>query len=184
MGKAECISYDDNHVPYIDLGSARIRMEKEQAPDWALQKAQDELRELPGIKEQAIKELRELIQNEKHLTLPLDDEYMMMFLRPCHYYPESALKRLKNFYNMKSKYGIACENIVPSKLKNVFESEILNLLPNRDQHGRRILVLEAGSKKVEAIEGAACGSVSRHTAHRAGLHGGAIFTNLWCRCHN
>ncbi|TDG48575.1 hypothetical protein AWZ03_004904 [Drosophila navojoa] len=146
MGKAECISYDDNHVPYIDLGSARIRMEKEQAPDWALQKAQDELRELPGIKEQAIKELRELIQNEKHLTLPLDDEYMMMFLRPCHYYPESALKRLKNFYNMKSKYGIACENIVPSKLKNVFESEILNLLPNRDQHGRRILVLEAGKK--------------------------------------
>lgn len=64
MVKAECISYDDNHVPYIDLGSARIRMEKEQAPDWALQKAQDELRELPGIKEQAIKELRELIQSD------------------------------------------------------------------------------------------------------------------------
>ncbi|XP_002052557.2 alpha-tocopherol transfer protein-like [Drosophila novamexicana] len=146
MGKAECISYDDNQLPYIDLGSAQIRMEKEQAPDWALKKAQDELRELPGIKEQAIKELRELIQNEKYLHLPLDDEYMMMFLRPCHYYPESALKRLKNFYNMKLKYGIACENIVPAKLRNVFEGEILNLLPNRDQHGRRLLVLEAGKK--------------------------------------
>lgn len=64
MGKAECISYDDNQLPYIDLGSAQIRMEKEQAPDWALKKAQDELRELPGIKEQAIKELRELIQSD------------------------------------------------------------------------------------------------------------------------
>lgn len=94
MGKAECISYDDNQLPYIDLGSAKIRMDKEQAPEWALKKAQDELRELPGIKEQAIKELRELIQAEKYLNLPLDDEYMMMFLRPCHYYPESALKRV------------------------------------------------------------------------------------------
>lgn len=94
MGKAECISYDDNQLPYIDLGTAKIRMDKEQAPEWALKKAQDELRELPGIKEEAIKELRELIQAEKYLNLPLDDEYMMMFLRPCHYYPESALKRV------------------------------------------------------------------------------------------
>lgn len=94
MGKAECISYDDNQLPYIDLGSAKIRMDKEQAPEWALKKAQDELRELPGIKEEAIKELRELIQAEKYLNLPLDDEYMMMFLRPCHYYPESALQRV------------------------------------------------------------------------------------------
>lgn len=168
MGKAECISYDDNQLPYIDLGSAKIRMDKEQAPEWALKKAQDELRELPGIKEAAIKELRELIQAEKYLNLPLDDEYMMMFLRPCHYYPESALQRvsceelslyllllylfllfrlqLKNFYNMKMKYGQACENIVPTKLRNVFEADVLNLLPTRDQHGRRLLVLEAGSK--------------------------------------
>lgn len=96
---------------------------------------------------------------------------MMMFLRPTHYYPESALKRvsnllkhasfkyiyffiyfllhyvqLKNFYHMKLKYGAACENIIPSKLRNVFEANILNLLPQRDQHGRRLLVLEAGSK--------------------------------------
>lgn len=47
---------------------------------------------------------------------------------------------------MKLKYGAACENIIPSKLRNVFEANILNLLPQRDQHGRRLLVLEAGSK--------------------------------------
>lgn len=64
MGKAECISYDDQKLPYIDLGSARIRMEKEQAPEWALKKAQDELRELPEIKDKAIKELRELLQSK------------------------------------------------------------------------------------------------------------------------
>ncbi|XP_044316099.1 retinaldehyde-binding protein 1 isoform X2 [Drosophila rhopaloa] len=183
MGKAECISYDEQQLPYIDLGSAQIRMEKDAAPVWALKKAQDELREVDGVKEQAIKDLRALIQNEKYLNLPLDDEYMMMFLRPTHYYPESALKRLKNFYHMKLKYGIACENIIPSKLRNVFEANILNLLPQRDQHGRRLLVLEAGSKKMEAISSAFGGFVPWHSIDRLGIHGGALFTNLRSSCY-
>jgi len=67
MGKAECISYDEQQLPYIDLGSARIRMEKDPAPEWALKKAQDELREVPGVKEQAIKDLRELIQSKSKI---------------------------------------------------------------------------------------------------------------------
>ncbi|KAI8121802.1 Chromosome transmission fidelity protein 18 like protein [Lucilia cuprina] len=53
---------------------------------------------------------------------------------------------IKCFFNMKSKYGEACCNVLPAKLQNVFEAEVLQLLPNRDQHGRRILVLEAGKK--------------------------------------
>lgn len=140
------ISYDQNGTPYIDLGTARIRMDKEEAPEWALEKARTELRETPENMEKAFNELRTLIQNEKYLDLPTDDEYMKMFLRPCHYYPESAMKRLRNFYHMKLKYGEACENIVPSKLQHVFEDDLITLLPHRDQHGRRVLILEAGKK--------------------------------------
>lgn len=47
---------------------------------------------------------------------------------------------------MLQKYGEACRDIVPSKVQHVFEAELLSLLPNRDQHGRRILILQAGSK--------------------------------------
>lgn len=64
MVKAESIQYDDNQVPYIDLGTATIRMEKEEAPEWALEKARQELRELPEIMEPAIKKLRELIEGK------------------------------------------------------------------------------------------------------------------------
>lgn len=49
---------------------------------------------------------------------------------------------------MKLKYGDACSNVLPGKLQNVFEAELLELLPNRDQHGRRILVLHAGSNNL------------------------------------
>lgn len=47
---------------------------------------------------------------------------------------------------MNLKYANACHDILPEKLQHVFEAEILQLLPNRDQHGRRLLVLEVGSK--------------------------------------
>lgn len=63
MSKADRIQYDENKLPYIDLGTAIIRWEKEEAPEWALAKAREELRELPEIVEPAIKELRELIQS-------------------------------------------------------------------------------------------------------------------------
>lgn len=146
MGKPETLSYDAKNMAYIDLGSAVIRMEQEEPPQWALEIAQRELRETPEVMESSIKQLKELLQAEPYLDLPLEDEYMKMFLRPTHYYPESALKRIKSFFFMKQKYGEACSNVLPAKLQNVFDAEILELLPNRDQHGRRILILEAGKK--------------------------------------
>lgn len=47
---------------------------------------------------------------------------------------------------MKLKYGIACEGVLPSNVRHIFNEDIINLLPVRDQHGRRILALDAGSK--------------------------------------
>lgn len=141
------LKFDDNQVPYIDLGNNYvIGLERGEAADWALEKAKRELRESPEIKNQAIKELKELIAKEKNLHLPTDDEYMTMFLRPCKYYAESTMKRIKCYYNLKHKYGYVCDEIYPHKVRDVFENELMSLLPERDQDGRRILVLEAGKK--------------------------------------
>ncbi|XP_061398182.1 alpha-tocopherol transfer protein-like [Musca vetustissima] len=146
MGNPKSLSYDSNNMAVIDLGSAIIRMEPDDPPQWALEIARKELRETPDVAQEAKKKLKELIEAETELNLPTDDFYLQMFLRPTHYYPESALKRIKHFYNMLQKYGEACRDIVPAKVQHVFEAELLTLLPNRDQHGRRILVLQAGKK--------------------------------------
>lgn len=45
----------------IDLGSAIIRMEPEEPPQWALEIARKELRETPEIAEEAKKKLKEMI---------------------------------------------------------------------------------------------------------------------------
>lgn len=140
------LKYDENNVPYIDLGKYTIRLERDEPTEEAKEKARIELRETPEIVEKACKELRELISKEQYLHLPTDDEYMYMYLRPCKFYAESAFKRLKKFYHLSVKYGSVCEDVVPSKCRHVFEQGIFQLMPLRDQHGRRMLVLEVGKK--------------------------------------
>lgn len=54
--------------------------------------AEKELRETPEIREAAIIKLRQLLQENTDLHYRDDDDFLLIFLRPCHFYPESALK--------------------------------------------------------------------------------------------
>lgn len=54
--------------------------------------AEKELRETPAIREAAIIKLRELLHAATDLHYRDDDDFLLIFLRPCHFYPESALK--------------------------------------------------------------------------------------------
>lgn len=51
-----------------------------------------ELRETPEVRKEAIEELRRLLHNATDLHFRDDDQFLLVFLRPCHFYPESALK--------------------------------------------------------------------------------------------
>lgn len=84
---------------------------------------------------------------ETDFTCPIDnDAWLIRFLRPCKYYPDSALKLIKNYYSFKVKHANVYDGLKPSNEKNIFEHNILTVLPNRDQHGRRILIIELGKK--------------------------------------
>lgn len=58
------IKYGDDKLPYIDIGQGyKIRLEYEECSDEKdLEKARVELRETPEVKQQAIKELKELLR--------------------------------------------------------------------------------------------------------------------------
>lgn len=64
--------------------------------------AEKEIRETPQIKEEAILKLRELLHNATDLYFRDDDDFLITFLRPCHFYPESALRMV--IYNFYYKY--------------------------------------------------------------------------------
>jgi len=59
---------------------------------------------------------------------------------------ECGVLQVKRYYHFKKKHSDLYDGLVPSKNKNVFDHNILTVLPNRDQFGRRILILELGSK--------------------------------------
>lgn len=54
--------------------------------------AKDELRETPELRKKSILELRELLHRNTDLNYRDDDEFLTIILRPCHWYPESAIK--------------------------------------------------------------------------------------------
>uniref|UniRef100_A0A1A9WKQ8 CRAL-TRIO domain-containing protein n=1 Tax=Glossina brevipalpis TaxID=37001 RepID=A0A1A9WKQ8_9MUSC len=120
------LSYDEENFPYIDVGTTRLCMDRQEAPDWALEIARKELRETPDVMKESFEKLNQLLNEEKCLIVPRDE--------------------IKNFFNMKVKYPDACKDLLPSKLKHVFDADVLQLLPVRDQLGRRIVVIDAGKK--------------------------------------
>lgn len=54
--------------------------------------AEIELNETPERVEISINELRRLLHDSPDLNFDDDDRLMKIFLRPCHYFPESAIK--------------------------------------------------------------------------------------------
>lgn len=54
--------------------------------------AADELNETPERVEENVAELRRLLHENTDLYYRDDDEFLKIFLRPCHFYPESAIK--------------------------------------------------------------------------------------------
>lgn len=72
------------------------------------QLAHKELRETKEIREAAIIELRRLLHENTELHFRDDDDFLLIFLRPCHFYPESALKMVSTlfYYLQKLKKSV------------------------------------------------------------------------------
>ncbi|XP_014293363.1 alpha-tocopherol transfer protein-like [Halyomorpha halys] len=115
--------------------------------DFFVEKARVELRETPELRESALLEMRKLIEGLENFNMPWEDDmYLLPFLRPCKFYPQSALKQLLHWCNFIEKNPKLCKNLRPSEEGNVFKNNIFTVLPYRSQHGRRILLIEAGKK--------------------------------------
>ncbi|XP_050670588.1 alpha-tocopherol transfer protein-like isoform X1 [Leptidea sinapis] len=138
---------DVSKLPGVQLGDFLLQFELEEPKESVKEIARRELRETPDIVEPAVQELRRLLEEEKDLHVPLDrDAWLIRFLRPCKFYPESALELIKRYYSFKVKHHKHYEGLTPSKEQNIFNQNILKVLPTRDQLGRRVLVLELGTK--------------------------------------
>ncbi|XP_014253442.1 clavesin-1-like [Cimex lectularius] len=132
----------------VRCGEHILRFEDEADPgEWFLEKSRIELRETPEIREKAMEEFRKKITEMDNIVFPIDDETSVLsFLRACKFYPDSAFDKLIKFFNFRAKNPKYCENLSAVKDVNVFKHSIFTIMPYRDQHGRRILLVEIGKK--------------------------------------
>ncbi|XP_053676778.1 clavesin-1-like [Anopheles nili] len=150
---------DELKAPCVDFGNGiELRFNLEEfTVEAAKEKAAKELRETPDVVEASMNELRELIRQEKRLHVPVDnDAFLRRFLRPKKYYPTSTMEMMKAFYKMKSKDNFILDHLTTESIKRALDDRVVQILPKRDQHGRRILFMEMGAKwncsKVPSLE--------------------------------
>lgn len=138
---------DIDELPTVSLGDHILRLEVDEIRPEVKDIARRELRENPDIVRESIQALKDLLKEETDLHAPYENEaWLVRFLRPTKFYPESALQLIKNYYQFKIKHKNLYDGLVPSREKNVFDHDILTVLLSRDQGGRRILILQLGKK--------------------------------------
>lgn len=52
--------------------------------------------------------------------------------------------KIKNYYEAKQKYPVLFNLSIPSKYKAFLDTGAVFMLPNRDEHGRKIFVFRIG----------------------------------------
>lgn len=65
--------------------------------------ARDQLRETPEIRKEGFEKLRELLKQNPDLNYRDDDEFLEVFLRCCHWYPESAILLVSVYDNYRGE---------------------------------------------------------------------------------
>ncbi|XP_026756903.1 clavesin-1 [Galleria mellonella] len=117
--------------------------------------AERELRETPERMREAIERLRELLKENDDLYFSDDDEILTIFLRPCKWYPESALALMRRLAEFRRDNAALLDDLVPEHEEEAFlRHKMANVMKGRDHKGRRVLIVSVGGtwdpKKVSA----------------------------------
>ncbi|XP_022185639.2 retinaldehyde-binding protein 1 isoform X1 [Nilaparvata lugens] len=142
-------------APQMEQIDRRFRLENEPITADTKLIAERELRETDERANQAINELRTMLREQHKLYFDDSDEMLRVFLRPTKYYPDSAMELMKRVADFKEKHIELLRNLsAESDKKALVENKVVNVLVNRDQKGRRVLVVNIGKnwdvKKVKS----------------------------------
>nr|CAD7456936.1 unnamed protein product [Timema tahoe] len=134
----------DGKVPILKMGDYTLQLELDDLGEECERIAREELRETPEVVADALRKLKELIGDEKDLNVSLEDYFLIRYLRPCKFYPHSALERIKKFYKFRLKNPHLTDGLSPINEKKVFEQDLITVLPKRTQNFHRIITIEIG----------------------------------------
>lgn len=82
---------------------------------------------------------------DKTLHFGMDDEFLIIFLRPCKFYAKSAYELMRRVAEFKEKNSSILKNLMPNDEEELItKHNVVNVIKERDHKGRRILVVQCG----------------------------------------
>ncbi|XP_076242878.1 retinaldehyde-binding protein 1 [Calliopsis andreniformis] len=104
-----------------------------------------ELRETEENVREGILALKKFLEEDKTLYFSTDDDFLLIFLRPCKFYAKSAYELMKRVADFKEKNASLFDNLLPTDEKvALLEGNVVNVLKGRDHKGRRVLIVNSG----------------------------------------
>lgn len=104
-----------------------------------------ELRETPEIVQKGIADLKKLLKDSPDLFYEDSDAILTIYLRPCKYYAESALKLMRQIAEFRKTYHSLLDDLLPESEKDALMNyNVVNILKNRDHLGRKVLICNTG----------------------------------------
>ncbi|XP_065073698.1 alpha-tocopherol transfer protein-like isoform X1 [Ochlerotatus camptorhynchus] len=142
------LKYNEKNYPYIDLGSGyHIYIQEDRCTHGAEleAKARQYINESPESLARGLQELREMIAMEPDLNVPAEsDWYLNIFLRAGLYDTKRAFTILEANCRQKLKKP---EYFAPiAALRHVYEEGVVSMLPERDDDGAVVIVVESGKR--------------------------------------
>lgn len=127
------------------IGDVEAALDLQGIPDDVKEYARTRLGETEEIKTLMAEELRELIyQRGDFEPLRMDNDYLIRFLRARNYKLEATYRLLENYVNFREKNISYYEGVAPIDLAHIGDADVINVLPYREQTGRRVVYLKLG----------------------------------------
>ncbi|XP_029848337.2 alpha-tocopherol transfer protein-like [Ixodes scapularis] len=109
--------------------------------------ARRELGETPQVSREAVIQLRTLITEEPSLQCPLDEEFLVKFLRGRKYRVVDTLEVIRKYFQVRLEYTDIFDNLLPSRI--MFDTiyrrhRVVAVLKEPDSLGRLIVVARLG----------------------------------------
>ncbi|KAH9490565.1 hypothetical protein Btru_034130 [Bulinus truncatus] len=106
-----------------------------------LEKAKKELNEDPDTRLIEVKTLRTRLEKVPGLKARTDINFLLAFLRASKFDQERAFQLVKNYYNIRRESPEIFDDLKPSRVRNVFDDGIMEVLKDRDSQGCRVVIV-------------------------------------------
>ncbi|XP_077517205.1 alpha-tocopherol transfer protein-like [Amblyomma americanum] len=117
-------------------------------PEDLMDVARRELGETSDVKEAALSQLRKLIAGEPQLDCPVDEDFLIKFLRARKYDVDSAFKNVKKYFKARIEHPQVLQGLSPQSIPfdaTCRKHRLLTVSRERDPEGRAVAMLNIGA---------------------------------------